>query len=29
MEFLLFWGMGIIKSPLSEQDVSADEHDQL
>ena len=28
LEFLVFWGMGIIKSPLSERDVSADKHDQ-
>ena len=28
LEFLVFGGMGIIESPLSEWDVSADEHDQ-
>ena len=25
LEFLVFWGMGVIKSPLFERDVSADE----
>lgn len=24
LEFLIFWGMGIIESPLSERDISAD-----
>ena len=28
LELLVFGGMGIIKSPLLERDVSADEHDQ-
>ncbi len=28
LEFLVFWGMGIIESPLFEWNVSADKHDQ-
>ena len=28
LELLVFWGMGVIKSPLFERDVSADETDQ-
>ena len=28
LELLVFWGMGIIESPLSEWDVSADKHNQ-
>ena len=27
-EFLVFWGMGVVESPLSERDVSADKLDQ-